>query len=133
MHLSNPSDVKISDPIESDKNSKTGVILEAYDVPKQIKNLNETAKNKILETFAFYLYDYKNINLEINGEKLDPKKIILDVVVFNLDFINYEGKNYPSNLKITEWISSKHATSTYLSCNHGHSLSKVRYGMELSK
>lgn len=128
MHLSNPSDVKISDPIESDKNSKTGVILEAYDVPKQIKNLNETAKNKILETFAFYLYDYKNINLEINGEKLDPKKIILDVVVFNLDFINYEGKNYPSNLKITEWISSKHATSTYLSCNHGIPYLKLDMG-----
>ncbi|WP_448761811.1 ATP-binding protein, partial [Acinetobacter tandoii] len=117
MHLNNPSDVKISDPVESDENLKSGVILEAYDVPKKIRKLNDSAKTKILETFAFYLYDYKNINLEIDGEKIDPKKIILAVTPFNLDFINYEGKDYSSTLRLTEWVSSKQTTSTYLSCN----------------
>lgn len=113
MHLNNPSDVKISDPVESDENLKTGVILEAYDVPKKIRQLNDSAKTKILETFAFYLYDYKNINLEIDGEKIDPKKIILAVTPFNLDFINYEGKDYSSTLRLTEWVSSKQTTSAY--------------------
>lgn len=128
MHLNNPSDVKISDPVESDENLKSGVILEAYDVPKKIRKLNDSAKTKILETFAFYLYDYKNINLEIDGEKIDPKKIILAVTPFNLDFINYEGKDYSSTLKLTEWVSSKQTTSTYLSCNHGIPYLKLDMG-----
>lgn len=119
MHLNNPSDVKISDPIEADKNVKAGTIVQAYDVPKKTRRLNDSAKTKILETFAFYLHDYKNISLEIDGEKLDPNSIIASIEYFNLDLINYEGKDYPCVLKLTEWISSKQKPSTYLSCNHG--------------
>lgn len=119
MQLNNPSDVKISDPIEVDKNVKAGTIVQAYDIPKKTRRLNESAKTKILETFAFYLHDYKNISLEIDGEKLDPNSIIASIEYFNLDLINYEGKDYPCVLRLTEWISSKQKPSTYLSCNHG--------------
>lgn len=119
MHLNNPSDVKISDPVESEIDIKTGIILEAFDVPKKIKKLNDFSKAKILETFAFYLHDYKDISLEIDSEKLDPHKIIASVTSFNLDLINYEGKDYPCKLRLTEWVSSKQKPSTYLSCNHG--------------
>lgn len=119
MHLNNPSDVKISDPIRNEFSRKTGIILEAFDIPKQIRKLNEASKTKILETFASYLYDYKNISLEIDGEKLDPNKIIGSVTSFNLDLINYELKDYPCKLRLTEWVSSKQKPSTYLCCNHG--------------
>ena len=119
MHLNNPSDVKISDPIESKTNISSGIILEAFDISKKVKILNNGSKAKILETFGSYLYDYKNINLEIDGENLDPTKVIESVTTFNLDLINYETRDYPCKLKLTEWSTSKQKPSTYLCCNHG--------------
>lgn len=127
MHLNNPSDVKISEPIET-QNHSTGVVLEAFDIHKQVKSLTETSKAKILETFASYLYDYKNINLEIAGERIDPTKIIGSISSFNLDLINYESKDYPCKLRLTEWISSKQKPSTFLCCNHGIPYLKLDMG-----
>lgn len=127
MHLNNPSDVKISEPIET-QNRSTGVILEAFDVPKQVKSLTEASKAKILETFSSYLYDYKNINLEVDGEKIDPNKIIGAVTSFNLDLLSYESKEYPCKLRLTEWIISKQKPSTYLCCHHGIPYLKLDMG-----
>lgn len=127
MDLNNPSDVKISEPVEA-QNQITGVILEAFDIPKQHKSLSEASKAKILETFAFYLYDYKNINLKIDGKKIDPNEIIETVTSFNLDLLNYESKEYPCKLRLTEWINSKQKPSTYLCCHHGIPYLKLDMG-----
>lgn len=128
MKLNNPSDVKISDPIEVENKKNTGIILEAFDVPKQFKPLTEASKAKILETFASYLYDYKNINLEIDRDIVDPNKIIKSVISYNLDLLSYESKDYPCKLRLTEWVTSKQKPSAYLCCNHGIPYLKLDMG-----
>lgn len=119
MNVSDPSNIQITEPAKELINLKTGISVSIYDIPKDKKGLTEVSLSKLLETFALYLYDYSNVNIFINEFKLDPKKVIIDVNEYPLDFIDFEGKKYPSSLKITEWDSSKQKPTTYLSDNNG--------------
>lgn len=119
MSLQNPSDVKITEPTEELKRLHSGVEVCIYNIPKDKSRLTDVGMSKMLETFALYLHSYKDVSLTVDGEKLEPNKIIVDINEFPLGFIEFEGKNYTSSLKLTEWNSSKQKPATYLSANNG--------------
>lgn len=119
MNFNNPSAVKISEPIRQDELLQTGITVCIYDIHKDKEELTEAAMSKLLETFALYLHDYKDVGIYIKDIKLDPTKVILGVSEYPLSFIDFEGKKYTSSLRLTEWDSSKHKPATYLSANNG--------------
>ena len=121
MHLNNPKDVKISKPIvlNAPESQKSGVRVEIYDAHKSIKIDSDKCQEKLLETFAIYLHEYRDVAISINNEKLDSNKMIEDISIHSLDPTIYEERHYSTVLKVTEWKIGKNSPSILLSCHHG--------------
>ncbi|MCW9717339.1 ATP-binding protein [Avibacterium sp. 21-599] len=66
--------------------SKTGTIVTIENVEEKVNSLSKNALIKRLTyIFAGYLYQYPEINIRIDGEKIDPSQLVDSVETINLD------------------------------------------------
>ncbi|NPA72682.1 MAG: DNA mismatch repair protein [Gammaproteobacteria bacterium] len=101
----NPTDFEFDE--HNKKSSPTGVTVVVDELFKQFEFLEDPTKliQKIAPVFSLYLKNHSDINLTINGTRIDPSLYIADEIDIELDDIEYEGSKYPLSLKIVEWAA----------------------------
>jgi hypothetical protein len=107
MTASNIKEVIISDEEQAPAEKRRGVIVTISELEKDYRSLNSDAGfQEVTEIFALYLTDYKDVSIVWDSRKIDPAKVIASRQVVNLNDIIDEGKPYPVNLEIIEWLST---------------------------
>ena len=93
----------LSDVEEVDK-KHTGVKVEVDELDKRFHVIQpEMALDILAPIFALYLSNYKPVTLRVNGEKIDPKKLIKNRKTYKLTPVQHENKEIPAELEIVEW------------------------------
>ena len=88
-------------PIETDQ---TGVQVRISELSKKFHILTkEKAIEKLTPIFALYLSNYPQINLSIEGSRINPDEVIRHKTSHTLDSIKVDGSVYPVELEIVEW------------------------------
>ena len=95
--------VSISDPEDSE--DPIGVIVEIDDIRRNFTSLStEDGLQELAETFALYLINYKDVVINISGERVDPEKAIADQREFPLSpFVAEDETRHDALLQIIEW------------------------------
>lgn len=82
----------------------TGVTLVISEPHKQFEVLTpEKARAPLLEIFARYLLDYRDIVISIDGTSLNASEAYLEKYVTPLRPIEVGGSQYPAELEVIEW------------------------------
>jgi hypothetical protein len=81
-----------------------GVRLDISDPHRQYTTLDpERSVPALLEIFALYLSDYKDIRISVQGEPIDANDAIRDRLSETLDAIETAEGTYKAHLEIVEW------------------------------
>lgn len=67
---------------------------------------SEKAIEKLLPVFAIYLRNYSNIDIYINGTKINPIEAIKRSSVIDIGDVTYQDKKYSAQVEIIEWNHS---------------------------
>ncbi len=104
---------------------RTGTSLTIHNLKKtQYSITTDNAIQEFSEIFAIYLKDYPNIKIFIDGNLIDPSKVIENTIDFDLGMTLFEESELPVKLELIEWKtnSSRHLHL----CNHlGFPLAKL--------
>ena len=122
---SNIKDVAISEEKVAD-DPETGVVVEICNL---IKNYDDSffikSRQKLAETFAPYLINYKEVVIKIESYQLEPEKAIAHRVSFELPPVkDVNGKEYSVSLEMIEWKSGGSKT-LYLCSDEGFILVEI--------
>lgn len=117
--------VRISDEQPS-PDALRGVTVIISELKRQFNSLKpENAVQELSEIFAIYLKDYRNVNIAIGKEKIDPNFAIASTGSFDLTPISDEqGRQHGVVLEVIEWRRQTHRT-LYLCSEQGLPLSQV--------
>lgn len=98
--------VEISEPVEV-TGRKTGVLVEIEDLLRDFSSLSsDEGIQELTETFALYLMNYRDVDIEIDGRSLDPMKAILDQKEYALsEIFDASGATHKVVVKLIEWTS----------------------------
>lgn len=100
-------DVRVTEPQEVDLALGTGVEVRVAELDRTYRSLDpQYAVQSLSEIFALYLTDYADVGVFIEGERLDPSKLIADRERFELSPIVDEGKEYPAEVEVIQWTSA---------------------------
>lgn len=87
---------------------KTGITVRISEISKRFHFLNkDKALGKLTPIFALYLSNYSQINLSIEGTRINPDEIIKDKTKLAFDPIDIDGIEYSIDLEIIEWNGIK--------------------------
>lgn len=117
--------VSVEAPVPS-PDQATGCIVEVDDLRKDFRSLtSEDGRQELTETFAFYLMNYSDVRIVIDGEALDPAKAIADQTPLPIQsIVDEEGADHPAELQLIEWHSSSRRM-LYLCSPDGFPLEQV--------
>lgn len=125
MSAANIKEVVISDEEPGNAESRRGVTLTISDALKDFRSLtSDTGIQELTEIFALYLSDYKSVAVTVDGNRIDPSKVIASQSSENLSDVYVEGKSYPVRLDLIEWRSSPNRT-LYLCNENGFPLTQI--------
>lgn len=97
-----PKTALVSD--EEPTKEATGVRLTISEPHKQYQVFDlEHSRAPLLEVFARYLLDYRQLRITLNGESLDATDAFVDTYKETLPDISYEGTTYPAAVEVVEW------------------------------
>jgi hypothetical protein len=104
----------------------TGVIVAVSELKKQFISLKpENSIQELSEIFAIYLKDYRDVQITIGSEQIDPSVAIAGVWEFPLSPISDEqGLEHAVTLEVIEWQRQTRRT-LYLCNEQGLPLSQV--------
>ena len=89
---------------EKPTRAKTGVHLTISEPHKQYQVFDfEHSRAALLEVFARYLIDYRQVKILVDGNSLDAADAFLDTHKETLPDIAYEGTSYPAAVEVVEW------------------------------
>lgn len=105
----------ISDPISSHTETGVKVTIEELRV-KPTSLTSKSAIQKLTEIFAPYLTCYKDIQISIGDDPLDPSSNVESEAIFPLQHIkDQHGKVHPVELQVIEWKNQ--TPNTLYFCN----------------
>lgn len=83
------------------------MLVEIDDVLRDFTSLSsDEGIQELTETFALYLMNYSDVDIEIDGRSLDPKKAVLDQKEYALsDIFDASGAIHKVVVKLIEWTS----------------------------
>lgn len=100
-------DVRVSRPKEIDPALKTGVEIRVTELDRTYRSLEPRfAVQSLSEIFALYLTDYSDVGIFVDGERLDPSKLIASRAKFELTPVIEEGNVHTAEIEIIEWTSA---------------------------
>lgn len=100
-------DVRVTEPKEMDAALGTGVEVRVTELDRSYRSLDpQYAVQSLSEIFALYLTDYSDVGIFVEGERLDPSKLIAGRERFELSPIADEGKEYPAEVEVIQWTSA---------------------------
>jgi hypothetical protein len=100
-------DVRVTEPKEIDLALGTGVEVRVTELDRSYRSLDpQYAVQSLSEIFALYLTDYSDVGIFVEGERLDPSKLIAGRERFELSPIVDEGKGYPAEVEVIQWTSA---------------------------
>lgn len=100
-------DVRVTEPSEVDRALGTGVEVRITELDRTYRSLEpEHAVQSLSEIFALYLTDYSDAGVFVEGERLDPSKLIADREKFELAPIEDDGKQYLAEVEVIQWTSA---------------------------
>ncbi len=100
-------DVRVTEPKEIDLALGTGVEVRITELDRSYRSLDpQYAVQSLSEIFALYLTDYSDVGIFVEGERLDPSKLIAGRERLQLSPIVDEGKEYPAEIEVIQWISA---------------------------
>jgi len=104
----------------------TGVIVVVSELKKQFSSLKpENSLQELSEIFAIYLKDYRDVQITIGSERIDPSLAIAGVWEFPLSSIlDEQGLEHAVTLEVIEWRRQTRRT-LYLCNEQGFPLSQV--------
>lgn len=83
---------------------RTGVQVRISELSKKFHILSkEKAIEKLTPIFALYLSNYPQINLSIEGSRINPEEVIKYKTSYALDSVKIDGASYAVELEIIEW------------------------------
>ena len=124
VQADSPNRIEISEPLVAEAGASTGVRVQISEVRKAKSTFtNEEAIDELTEIFAPYLTDYKNVSVEIDGERLAPEKQIKSRGSVSLTPFAIDGIERTATLDIIEWNEHDHRT-LYLCSDRGAPLHK---------
>lgn len=124
VHADSANRIAISDPVIAEEGAGTGVRVRISEVRKAMSTFTgEEAVDELTEIFAPYLTDYKDVSIEIAGERLYPEKHIKSRGSVKLTPVIIDGIERSAVLDIIEWNEHDHRT-LYLSNERGAPLHK---------
>ena len=128
---SNIKDVAISEEKVAD-DPETGVVVEICNLKTNFDDsFFITSRQKLTETFAPYLINYKEVVIKIESYQLEPEKAIANQVNFELPPVkDVKGKEYSVSLEMIEWKSVGSKT-LYLCSNEGFPLVELETRFKL--
>jgi hypothetical protein len=117
--------VRISDE-EALPNASSGVIVTVSELKRQFNSLKpDNAVQDLSEIFANYLKDYRDVQITIGSETIDPERAIAGKWEFDLPPVRDEqGTEYPVKLEVIEWRRQTRRT-LYLCNEQGFPLSQI--------
>jgi hypothetical protein len=117
-------DVAISDE-RSVPGQKPGVIVEITDLKRDFRGLHSPAGlQELAEIFALYLINYKDVQISVHGNIIDPSGIITNKEDVPLTPIQADGHEHAAQLEIIEW-GRETKRALYLCNAEGFPLSQV--------
>lgn len=100
-------DVSVSEPKELDPALRTGVEVRVTELDRSYRSLEpQFAVQSLSEIFALYLTDYSDVGIFVEGERLDPSKLIASRVKFELAPIVDDGREHPAEIEVIQWLSA---------------------------
>lgn len=122
---SNLKDVAITEEWDA-PGRNGGVVVEITDLHRDFKVFSsEEGLQELAEIFALYLINYKDVFIEIGGERLDPETVIADQEKLSLPPIKDEdGNEHLAELHLIEWRADTKRT-LYLCSESGFPLDQV--------
>lgn len=100
-------DVRVTEPMEVEAELGTGIEVRATELDRTYRSLEpQFAAQSLSEIFALYLTDYADVGIFVEGERLDPSKLIASREKFQLSSILDDGKEYPAEVEIIQWLSA---------------------------
>lgn len=99
-------DVRVTEPKEVDLALGTGVEVQVTELDRTYRSLDpQFAVQSLSEIFALYLTDYADVEVFLEGERLDPSKLIASRKRFELSSIVDEGREYRAEVEVIQWNS----------------------------
>ena len=100
-------DVRVTDPTEVEPALKTGVEVKITELDRAFRSLDpQHSVLALSEIFALYLTAYTDVEIFIEGERLDPSKAIASRERFPLSPIVDDGDEYPAEVEVIQWTSA---------------------------
>jgi hypothetical protein len=100
-------DVRVTEPKEVDLALGTGVEVRVTELDRTYRSLDpQYAVQSLSEIFALYLTDYADVGIFVEGERLDPSKLIAGRQRLELSPIVDEGKEYTAQVEVIQWTSA---------------------------
>lgn len=100
-------DVRVTEPKEVDLALGAGVEVRVTELDRSYRSLDpQYAVQSLSEIFALYLTDYSDVGIFVEGERLDPSKLIAGRERFQLSPIVDEDKEYPAEVEVIQWTSA---------------------------
>lgn len=100
-------DVSVSEPKELDPALRTGVEVRVTELDRSYRSLEpQFAVQSLSEIFALYLTDYSDVGIFVEGERLDPSKLIASRAKFELAPIVDDGREHPAEIEVIQWLSA---------------------------
>ncbi len=121
----NLKDVLIGEELPA-PNRRPGVIVKIEDINRDFKTFgSEEGLQDLVEMFALYLINYKNVSISIDGKKLDADAAIASQFELPIqNIIDQFGNKHKAELHIIEWKSDTKRT-LYLCTEGGFPLEQV--------
>ena len=121
----------ISEVTSSD--SETGVTVTIEELlPKSTGLTSTVAVQKLTEVFAPYLISYKDIQIEIGDNFLNPNSAVEDEATFELQpIVDHDGQVYPVDLQVIEW-KTQTPSSRYFCDADGFPFHQIEYNSNIT-
>lgn len=106
MKATNNREVVISEEAPAEPGKERGVIVSIAELPRDYRVFgSDGGQQDLTEIFALYLADYPDVRIRVDGNQIDPTKVIASRHVTDLNSIFVDGVEYRTKLEIIEWKS----------------------------
>ena len=100
-------DVQVTEPEEVDPALGTGVDVLVTEPDKTYRSLDpQFSVQSLSEIFALYLTNYGDVGIYVEGNRLDPSKLIANRKSFKLSPILEDGKEHAVEVEVIQWLSA---------------------------
>lgn len=121
---------EIGDPVTLKNGARPGTEVTIYLDKKYDSLIEEKARQDLTEQLAIYLLQYPNVEIDYDGERLDPKAMTHRIEHLPLGNIKVEeGKEVTAELTVIEWNRTSDR-ALYLCDENGFTLAHVVPGIQ---